>query len=412
MATEPVVPVDDPSDLGFDPRRLDRVADYARSFVDDGRMVGTDVMVARHGRVALRSTAGLADRENARPVADDSLWRIYSMTKPVTSVAVMQLVEEGAVGLGDPLERFLPEFARPRVFSGGTVESPETVAADRSLTIVDLLTHTAGLSYSIVSQHPVDEMYRRVGLEALERGHDLAERIDLLATLPLRHQPGTRWSYSMATDVLGRVVEVVDGRPFAEALAARVLAPLGMWDTTFRVSADRLGRMTSCYAFTPGAEPALLDPGPTSAFAGPSWESGGGGLVSTMADYHRFCRMLLDGGELDGTRVLEPETVRAMTTNHLPGGRHLDEVGDHLYTPDFFVGCGFGLGFATVEDPVRGGRAASVGDASWGGAASTAFWIDPARGIHAVFLAQLVPSSAHVSLRWELRTLVDRALVG
>ena len=411
MAAEDVIPMADPAELGFDPDRLAGVASFARAFVDDGRMVGTDVLVARHGRVALRSTAGLADRENGVAVADDSLWRIFSMTKPIASVAVMQLVEEGSVDLRDPLERFLPAFAHPRVFSGGTVEDPETVGAERSITIADLLTHTAGLSYSILDQHPVDEMYRRVGLDALERGRDLAERIDLLATLPLRHHPGTRWSYSMATDVLGRVVEVVDGRSFAEALTARVLGPLGMDDTAFRVPGDRLDRMTSCYLFAPGAEPALVEAGRDTAFAEPTWESGGGGLVSTMADYHRFCRMLLAGGELDGARILEPRTIRLMMANHLPGDRHLDEVGDDLYTPDFFVGCGFGLGFATVEDPVRGGRAASVGDASWGGMASTAFWVDPVRGIHAIFLAQLVPSSTHVSLRWDLRTLVDRALL-
>lgn len=401
----------DPGELGFDPSRLGRVADFARAFVDDGRMVGTDVLVARHGKVALRSVAGLADRERAAPILDDSIWRIFSMTKPLTSVAVMQLVEEGSVRLRDHLECFLPAFADPQVFVGGTANEPETVAAERPIAIADLLTHTAGLSYSILTQHPVDEMYRQIGLDAMERGSDLADRVDLIADLPLRHHPGKRWSYSMATDVLGRVVEVVDGRSFAEALYDRVLGPLGMVDTGFCATDDRLERMTSCYAFCPGAEPELLDSGTETKFREPSWESGGGGLLSTMADYHRFCSALLAGGVLDGQRVLGSRTVRSMMVNHLPEGRYLDEVGDDLYTPGFFSGCGFGFGFATVEDPARGRILASRGEASWGGLASTAFWIDPAEGIHTVFLAQLVPSSAHVSLRWDLRTLVNQALV-
>ena len=400
-----------PSEVGMDADRLGRVADFAGAFVEDGHMVGTDVLVARHGRVVLRSTAGLADRENAVAVADDTLWRIFSMTKPITSVAVMQLVEEGRLGLRDPVAGVLPEFADPQVFVGGTADSPEVVPADRPITITDLLSHTSGLSYSILDQHPVDEIYRRAGLATMERGGTLADRISRLAVLPLRHHPGTRWSYSMATDVLGRVVEVLDDRPFADCLADRILEPLGMDDTSFLVPDERVGRLSSCYGFAPGSEPALLDAGPTSAYLEPSWQSGGGGLVSTTGDYHRFCSALLRGGELDGARILGPRTVRSMMSNHLPGGAHLDQVGDHLYTPGFFAGCGFGLGFATVEDPVVGRIMASRGEASWGGMASTAFWVDPAEGIHAVFMTQLVPSGTHVSLRWDLRALVNQAIL-
>ena len=400
-----------PSEVGMDADRLGRVADFAGAFVEDGHMVGTDVLVARHGRVVLRSTAGLADRENAVAVAGDTLWRIFSMTKPITSVAVMQLVEEGRLRLRDPLADVLPEFADPQVFVGGTVDAPELVPADRSITIADLLSHTSGLSYSILDQHPVDEIYRRAGLDAMEREGTLADTISRLAGLPLRHHPGTRWSYSMATDVLGRVVEVLDDRPFADCLAARILEPLGMHDTSFLVPDERVRRLSSCYGFAPGSEPALLDAGPTSAYREPSWQGGGGGLVSTTGDYHRFCSALLGGGELDGARILGPRTVRSMMSNHLPGGAHLDQVGDHLYTPGFFAGCGFGLGFATVEDPVVGRIMASRGEASWGGMASTAFWVDPAEGIHAVFMTQLVPSGTHVSLRWDLRALVNQAIL-
>jgi len=370
------------------------------------------VLVARHGRVALRSMAGMADRERAVPVADDSLWRIYSMTKPITSVVVMQLVDEGRIRLRDPLSRFLPAFADQRVLVGGTADDPETVPAERAITIADLLTHTAGIGYSIMDRGPVDELHRRAGLDALAAAGTLVERIDRLATLPLLHQPGTRWSYSMATDVLGRVVELVDDRSLGEAMWARVLDPLGMVDTVFQVDEDRLDRMTSCYRFVPGAEPALDEAGGATGFRSRSWESGGGGLVSTMGDYHRFCSAMVAGGELDGQRILSDRTVRQMMTNHLPGGGDLDEVGDPLYAPGFFIGCGFGLGFATVEDPARGRLQATRGEASWGGAASTVFWVDPIEGVHCIFLTQMVPSAVYASRRWDLRALVNQALVG
>ena len=403
----------DPGDVaGFDPDRLQRVADFSRALVEDGHLVGTDVLVARHGRVALRSMAGMADRERDVPVADDSLWRIYSMTKPITSVVAMQLVEEGRLRLRDPLSRFLPAFADPRVLVGGTADDPETVPAERAITIADLLTHTAGIGYSIMDRGPVDELHRRAGLDALAAGGTLVERIDRLANLPLLHQPGTRWSYSMATDVLGRVVELVDGRSLGEAMRARVLDPLGMVDTVFQVDDDRLDRMTSCYRFVPGADPALDEAGGATEFRSRSWESGGGGLVSTMGDYHRFCSAMVAGGELDGRRILGDRTVRQMMTNHLPGAGDLDDVGDPLYAPGFFAGCGFGLGFATVEDPARGRLQATRGEASWGGAASTVFWVDPVEGVHCIFLTQMVPSSVYASRRWDLRALVNQALVG
>ena len=409
MTSEPTGPGDA---AGFDPDRLQRVAAFTRALVDDGHLVGTDVLVARYGQVALRSMAGMADRERDVPVADDSLWRIYSMTKPITSVVVMQLVDEGRLRLRDPLSRFLPAFADSRVLVGGTADDPETVPAERAITIADLLTHTAGIGYSIMDRGPVDELHRRAGLDALAAGGTLVERIDQLATLPLLHQPGTRWSYSMATDVLGRVVELVDGRSLGEAMRARVLDPLGMVDTVFQVDDDRLDRMTSCYRFVPGAEPALDEAGGATGFRSRSWESGGGGLVSTMDDYHRFCSAMVAGGELDGRRILGDRTVRQMMTNHLPGAGDLDDVGDPLYAPGFFVGCGFGLGFATVEDPARGRLQATRGEASWGGAASTVFWVDPVEGVHCIFLTQMVPSSVYASRRWDLRALVNQALVG
>jgi CubicO group peptidase (beta-lactamase class C family) len=249
-------------------------------------------------------------------------------------------------------------------------------------------------------------------MDAMSGIGDLEATIDALAALPLRHQPGTRWSYSMATDVLGRVVEVVSDRPFAQYLQDHVLDPLGMVDTTFRVGDADLGRLAACYSPDPETlEPVLLDAPATSGLRSSSWSSGGGGLVSTMADYHRFCQMLLNGGLSDGDRLLGPRTLALMMRNHLPGGADLSAVGDPLYHQGFFDGVGFGLGFAVVLDAAAGRIHATEGECSWGGMASTAFWVDPVEEVSVVFLAQLVPSSTHISLRWDLRTLVNQAIV-
>ena len=353
------------------------MAVYAQRFVDDGLMVGTDVLVARRGRVVLRSTAGLADREAGAPGADDTLWRFYSMTKPITSVAVMQLVEAGRLRLRDPLHAFVPAFADTEVFVGGTAGRPETAPLTRPVTIADLLTHTAGLTYSFVQQHPVDEIYRRSGMDAMSGTGDLEATIDALAALPLRHQPGTRWSYSMATDVLGRVVEVVSDRPFAQYLQDHVLDPLGMVDTTFRVGDADLGRLAACYSPDPETlEPVLLDAPATSGLRSSSWSSGGGGLVSTTTDYMRFSLMLLNGGELDGVRILSPTTIELMTRNQMPRDN-----------PERSPGQGFGLDFSVVLDPVAS-EFYSVGEYYWGGAAGTWFWIDPAEDLVFVGMIQ------------------------
>lgn len=406
------ITVTPPAEVGFDPDRLERVASFARQMVDDDLMVGTDVLVARRGRVALRSMAGFADRESGTPVAEDTLWRFYSMTKPITSVAVMQLAEAGGLRLRDPLSEFLPSFADMEVFVGGTADSPETVPAERPITIAHLLTHTAGLTYSFLQQHTVDEIYRNSGLDVLNFSGDLETVVESLAGLPLRHQPGSRWSYSMATDVLGRVVEVVSGMSFADYLKANILDPVGMPDTSFTVADDDIGRFAACYMPDPGTlSPELLDAPATSAFRSPGWSSGGGGLVSSMTDYHRFCQMLLAGGMSDGGRIIGPRTLDLMMRNHLPGGVDLTAFGDPLYHVGFFDGVGFGLGFAVVDDAAAGRVHATEGECSWGGLASTAFWVDPVEEISAVFLTQLVPSGTHISLRWDLRTLVNQAIV-
>jgi len=401
----------EPSTVGLSYERLRRVAEYAKSYVDNDFMVGTDVLVSRYGKVALRESFGFADREAQQSVGSDTIWRIFSMTKPIVSVVVMQLVEEGKLRLRDPLSAFVPAFEKTEVFSGGTAEKPETKPVKRPINISDLLTHTAGLSYGFINQHPVDEMYRKAGLDRVREKLSLEELVDLLAEFPLRHQPGTRWSYSMATDVLGRVVEVIEGRSLYESLFERVLDPLGMIDTSFQLSDEKIDRFAACYR--PEEEtlsPILLEKPEESSYRSSRWLSGGGGLVSTMHDYHRFCRMLINEGELDGSRILGSRTLRQMMKNHLPDKADLTDAGDPLYYKGFFDGVGFGLGFAIVQDPIKGRIQANKGEASWGGMASTAFWIDTVEKISCIFLTQLIPSGTHINLRWDLRSLVNQAI--
>ena len=401
----------EPSTVGLNHGRLKRVADYAKSYVDNDLMAGTDVLVSRHGKVALRESFGFADREAQRSVGPDTIWRIFSMTKPIVSVVVMQLVEEGKLRLQDSLSDFVPAFEKTEVFSGGTADRPETVPVKRPINIVDLLTHTAGLSYWFTNQHPVDEMYRKAELDKEREKLSLEELTDFLAEFPLRHQPGTRWSYSMATDVLGRVIEVIDERSLYEALGERVLNPLGMTDTSFQISDEKIERLAACYM--PEEEtlsPILLGKPEESSYRLSRWQSGGGGLLSTMHDYHQFCRMLVNGGELDGNRILDPSTLKKMMENHLPGKADMTDAGDPLYYKGFFDGVGFGLGFAVVQDPVKGHIQAREGEASWGGMASTVFWVDPVEEISCIFLTQLVPSGTHIKLRWDLRALVNQAI--
>ena len=333
------------------------------------------------------------------------------MTKPIVSVVVMQLIEEGKLRLQDSLSDFVPAFEKTEVFSGGTADRPETVPVKRPINIVDLLTHTAGLSYWFTNQHPVDEMYRKAELDKEREKLSLEELTDFLAEFPLRHQPGTRWSYSMATDVLGRVIEVIEGRSLFETLAERILNPLGMTDTSFQISDEKIERLSACYM--PEEEtlfPLLLEKPEESIYRSSRWQSGGGGLLSTMHDYHRFCKMLINGGELDGNRILDSRTLKKMMENHLPGKADMTDAGDPLYYRGFFDGVGFGLGFAVVQDPVKGRIQAREGEASWGGMASTVFWVDPTEEISCIFLTQLVPSGTHIKLRWDLRALVNQSI--
>ena len=410
-AAVPSVEVE-PAEVGFDPERLQRIDRHFARYVDDGRLTGWLAVVTRHGRVAHVGCGGQRDQEAGLPVEPDTLWRIYSMTKPIVSVAAMMLWEEGAFELKDPVARFIPAFADARVFTGGTSLKPLTEPLTEPVRVWHLLTHTSGLTYGFHYAHPVDAIYREHGFEwSTPPGLDLAACCDVWAGLPLLFQPGREWNYSVATDVLGRVVEVVSGQPLDAFLAERVLGPLGMEDTAFWVREPDAGRLAALYSPDPQTGRALRnDRMGGDHLRPPDCLSGGGGLVSSAADYHRFTQMVLGGGEVGGVRLLGSRTLRYMGANHLPGGADLEQFGRPLFAEMPFDGVGFGLGFSVVVDPLAGKTPCSPGELAWGGAASTAFWVDPVERITALFFTQLLPSSTH-PIRSQLRQLVYQALV-
>lgn len=401
----------DPAELGFDPARLARIDRHFARYVDDGRLAGWLAVVAREGRVVHVGSAGLRDAEAGLPVEPDTLWRIYSMTKPITSVAALTLWEEGAFELTDPIARWLPEFADMRVYTRGSALKPATVPAVEPIRVWHLLTHTAGLTYGFHHAHAVDEAYRAAGFEwTMAPGLDLAACCERWGSLPLLFQPGSEWNYSHATDVLGRLLEVVAGTPLDAVLAERVLEPLGMRETAFHVDPSDAGRLAALYVPDPASGRAVREDGMgAAALAPPACLSGGGGLVSTAADFHRFQRMLLGGGELEGVRVLGSRTAALAMRNQLPGGADLEAFGRPLFAETSFAGIGFGLLGSVVLDPVATRTAGSAGEVAWGGAASTAFWVDPVERVSALFLTQLLPSSTH-PIRTQLRQLVYQAL--
>ncbi|MCW3815526.1 beta-lactamase family protein [Micromonospora sp. DR5-3] len=402
----------DPARIGFDPARLARIDEHFGRYVDDGRLAGWQIVVTRRGEIAHSSTYGLRDREAGTPVEADTLWRIYSMTKPITSVAAMMLWEEGRFELNDPISRWLPEFADARVYDKGSVLKPYTVPAIEPIRVWHLLTHTAGLTYGFAQSTVVDGLYRAAGFDlGVPPGADLAAASAGLARLPLLFQPGTSWNYGVSTDVLGRLVEVISGQSLEAFFAERILRPLGMTDTRWWVDEADAKRLAALYAPNPATGQATRQDGiGRAALAEPSWFSGGGGLVSTAADYHRFTQFLLRGGELDGVRLLSPRTLRFMTRNHLPGGRDLASFEPGGFAETVLDGIGFGLGFAVVLDPVPSRVPSSVGEFYWGGLASTAFWVDPVEEVTALLFTQLMPSSTY-PLRSQLRQLVYSALI-
>ena len=405
------------AEVGFDSERLDRIGRHFTRYVDEHKLAGWLITIARHGKLAYVSSYGQRDIEAGLPVEPDTLWRIYSMTKPVTSVAAMMLYEEGGFELTDPVYRYIPSFRDVRVFAGGSDLSYKTVPATEPIRIWHLLSHTSGLTYGFMRNHPVDAIYRARGFEwGSPRGADLAAVCDEFAAMPLLFEPGSEWSYSVATDVLGRVVEVVSGQRLDEFFASRIFGPLGMTDSAFFAGPDKQSRLAALYTRSPEDGTATrMDAMGKAALKEPAYLSGGGGLVSTAGDYNRFTQMLLrrpdsPAGELDGVRLLSPRTVAYMTSNHLPGGADLETFGRPLYAETVYTGVGFGLGFAVVIDPLGTKSLGSAGEFNWGGAASTTFWVDPAEQLTATFFTQLMPSSAY-PIRPQLRQMVYQALV-
>jgi CubicO group peptidase (beta-lactamase class C family) len=410
--------VEDKEKQGMSCGRLERI----ERFVDDnyiatGKLAGALTQVWRRGGLALNSVLGLADRERQVPLAGDSIFRIYSMTKPITSVAVMMLVEECKIALDDPVSKYIPAWEKLGVHAGGFMESFQTRPAARPMLVVDLLRHTSGLTYGFQQNTNVDAAYRKLKIGDLATEGTLEEMIEKLATLPLEFSPGEAWNYSVSTDVLGYIVGKVSGMSFEGFLKERIFDPLGMVDTAFYVPEEKVSRFCACYAIgalgsktTSTQGPTLQDDSRTSAYLKPpTFVSGGGGLVSTATDYMRFARMLLQGGELDGVRLLGPKTLALMTANHLPGGLDLPRLSRSMFSEATYEGVGFGLGFATTITPASTLIPGSAGDFFWGGAASTFFWVDPAEDLIVLFLTQLLPSSAH-PVRRQLRTLVYSAI--
>ncbi|MEI7594046.1 MAG: serine hydrolase domain-containing protein [Actinomycetes bacterium] len=400
----------EPEQVGFDSSRLQQIDRHFKRFVEDGRLPGWLIAVSRAGELAHVSTYGLRDIENNLPVETDSLFRIYSMTKPVTSVAAMMLYEQGAFHLKDPISKFIPAFADQKVYVQGPATSPVTKPAIEPIRIWHLLTHMAGLTYGFHYAHPTDAIYRHAGFDFGGSELNLAESCDRWATLPLMFEPGSEWNYSVATDVLGRIVEVASGTSLDEFFTERIFEPLRMNDTMFSVPESDHGRLAALYV--PGAErrATRFDAMGDAAKSPPVMLSGGGGLVSTAGDYHRFTQMLLRGGELDGVRLLGRKTVDFMTMNHLPGGVDLEGLARPTFAETSFIGIGFGLGFSVVQNPAAHKVMSSTGSYGWGGAASTTFWIDPVEEITAMFFTQLLPSSTY-DIRGQLEPLVYQALI-
>ena len=403
----------DPSDAGFDPLRLQRIDSHLEKYITDGRLVSWQLALTRAGKLVHSSGRGMRDREAAAPLGPDAIWRIYSMTKPITSVAAMMLWEEGLFELKDPVSRFLPEFADQRVWRGGSSTNPRFESLRDPMEVWHLLTHTSGLTYGFMNAHPVDEMYRKAGLDfGSPPGMDLAGISEHVAALPLLFQPGTEWNYSMSIDILGRIVEVLSGQSLDEFLRTRIFEPLGMIDTGFVVPQNEIGRLAALY--TPHPATSLATPLTAlgqAALEPPSAHLGGGGLVSTMSDYLRFAEMLRCEGAFDGVRLLSPRTLRYMATNHLPGGVDLSAFGRPLFSETTFDGVGFGLLGSVTIDTVKAKVPGSIGEFGWGGAASTFFWVDPVEDLTCVFMTQLLPSQTH-PIRSQLKQLVHQALVG
>jgi CubicO group peptidase (beta-lactamase class C family) len=400
-----------PEDVGLSSPRLGRIRTHFQRYIDAGQLAGTLTLVARQGQIAYFEPQGYLEIEQTRPMQQDTIFRIYSMSKPITSVALMMLYEQGLFQLDDPVHAFIPSWKNLGVFVSGQYPTFVIAPLARPMTMRDLLTHTSGLTYGFMERTNVDAAYRKLGVgDRAKPGYTLQDMVDTLATLPLEFSPGTRWNYSVATDVVGYLVEVISGQRFDVYLRDHIFAPLGMHDTDFTIAEAQLARFACNYARQPDGSLQLIDAPEQSQYRTCSLFSGGGGLVSTAEDYFRFTSMLRNRGELDGVRLLGRKTIELMTLNHLPGGQDLMQLAQAgVFTETAYAGVGFGLGFSVMQSPVRAQILGTPGEYAWGGAASTAFWVDPGEDLIVIFMTQLMPSSSY-PLRRQLRTLTYAAL--
>jgi CubicO group peptidase (beta-lactamase class C family) len=400
-----------PEEVGLSGERLGRISGWMEGLVADAKLPGALVVIARRGKAVFCEHAGFRNVVAKQPVTEDTIYRIYSMTKPITSTAIMMLYEEGRFQLDDPISRYLPMFKDMRVYAGGPAAKYDTVPAKSPITFKQLLTHTSGLTYGFTGS-PVSAIYQAAKFDfQTEEEASLWQMMERLAKLPLLAQPGTEWNYSVSTDVLGALVETISGIGFDQFVRRRILEPLGMKDTDFHVHDGQQGRFAANYQKAEGGGMTLIDEPHNSRYLKPRHPcSGGGGLVSTAADYLRFCKMIARRGELDGVRILGRKTVEYMRLNHLNDDGDMASMGMPRFSESSYAGIGFGLGFAVVIDPAKAEVICSPGEHFWGGAASTAFWIDPREDLIAILMTQLMPSSSY-PIRRELRALTYQALI-
>lgn len=394
------------SQPGFSDERLARIPRFLEGQVEAGQLPGGLTLIWRGGRIVHRSQVGMMDVARAAAMRQDAIFRLYSMTKPVTVVALLMLMEEGRIALDDPVTSYIPEFADLKVRGGH--------APARAMTVRDLLRHTAGFTYGFHNRTAIDAAYRAQRIAEMDTEGGLPTMIAQLAALPLEYSPGEAWIYSVATDVAGYLVQLISGQGYADFVREKILSPLKMIDTDFQVGEDKRGRFAACYALRDGRLDLFDDPQNSAWFSPPKLESGGGGLAGTADDYLRFCRMLLNKGELDGVRLLSPKTVMLMTANQLPGAAEIADLSPaaDAFNESGYRGIGFGLGVAVTLDPVKVGIPGTAGEFAWGGMASTAFFVDPQEDMAVVFMTQVIADTARrVKLRRDLRSLIYGAMI-
>ena len=364
------------NDFGFAPERLSFIDEHLqRNYLDSNRYVGTLMGIYRRGELGYVSSMGLMDREAKRPMSRDTIFRIYSMTKPITSVALMTLYEKGLFQLDDPVSEYIPSFRDFDVYQEGVIGNFKTSGLEREMTVRDLLTHQSGLTYGFMERTNVDYAYRELGIEK-ESQESLQEFVELLTTIPLEFSPGKAWNYSVSTDVCGYLIEVISGQTLDEFFRREIFEPLDMVDTGFYVSSDKKTRLASCYEYEELKQPKLVDDAITGKYLHPPQVlSGGGGLVSTLDDYMSFCKMILNGGDAADHRIISRKTLDLMSSNHLANGGDLRSCAYGRWSETSYTGVGFGLGFSVLLDPGASQVSGSIGELAWGGAASTAFWI-------------------------------------